>query len=99
MHGAGLMLVPILLGLCTLAPAGALDPLASEARGLAGNTTLALEVALVHTAAMVGAGGLVAWAVYRFLGIKVLTRSWFDLDHLWVGSLAVAGALGVYTAL
>ena len=99
LHGAGLMLVPILLGLCTLAPAGALDPLASEARGLAGNTTLALEVALVHTAAMVGAGGLVAWAVYRFLGIKILTRSWFDLDHLWVGSLAVAGALGVYTAL
>ena len=53
----------------------------------------------MHTAAMVGAGGFVAWAVYRFLGIEVLTRSWFDLDHLWVGSLAVAGALGVYTAL
>jgi hypothetical protein len=97
LHGAGLMLVPILLGLCTFAPAG--DPLASKASGLAGNAALALEVALVHTAAMVGAGGLVAWAVYRFLGMEVLTRWWFDLNHLWVGSLAVAGALGVYTAL
>jgi hypothetical protein len=96
LHGAGLMLVPILLGLCSFAATGAADPLA---RGLAGNTALALEVALLHSAAMVGAGGLVAWAVYRFIGIKFLTRSWFDLNQLWAGSLAVAGALGIYTAL
>jgi hypothetical protein len=99
LHGAGLMLVPILLGLCAVMPAGAPDPLASDAGRLIGNTTLALEVALTHTAAMVMAGGLAAWAVYRFLGIKALTKTWLDLNHLWAGSLAVAGALGVYTAL
>jgi hypothetical protein len=96
LHGAGLMLVPILLGLCSFAAAGTTDPLA---RGLAGNTALALEVALLHTAAMIAAGGLVAWVVYRFIGLKFLTRSWLDLNHLWAGSLAVAGALGIYTAL
>jgi hypothetical protein len=99
LHGAGLMLVPILLGLCAVAPVSTPDPLANEARGLIGNTALALEVALTHTAAMVAAGGLMAWAVYRFLGIKALTKTWFDLNHLWAGSLAVAGALGIYMAL
>jgi len=96
LHGAGLMLVPVLLGLCSFAPAA--GPGGSPS-GLVGNTVLALEVALVHTAAVIGSGGLVAFAVYRVLGIAFLKKSWFDLEFIWAGSLAFAGALGIYTAL
>jgi len=95
-HGAGLMLVPILLGLCTSVAGNA------PAVGLPvvlGNAGLALGMALVHTLALVAAGGTLAWVVYRTLGVRVLTRWWFDLGQLWAGSLALAGGLGLWSAL
>ena len=61
------------------------------------NAGLALEVAVVHTAALIAASGLVAWAVYRALGLEMLRRSWFDLRRIWAGSLALVGALAVWT--
>lgn len=96
LHGAGLMLVPLLLGLCaqpsTFAGGG---PTAS----LAADAGLALVLALVHTAALVVASGLLAWLAYRVLGLQMLRRWWFDLRRVWAASLALAGALGVWTAL
>jgi hypothetical protein len=96
LHGAGLMLVPMLLGLC--APPSALAS-GRPVSSLAANAGLALAVALVHTAALIAASGLVAWAVYRALGLEMLRRSWFDLRRVWAGSLALVGALGVWTAV
>jgi hypothetical protein len=96
-HGAGLMLVPMLLGLCAL-PSGlhGFDPVES---GLVATAGLALAVAVIHTAALVAAGGGLAWVVFRVLGLGFLTRSWFDLSRVWAGSLGLAGALGLWTAL
>jgi type IV secretory pathway TrbD component len=94
LHGAGLMLVPMLLGLC--APSLASGP---PAPSVAANGALALVVALVHTAALVAASGLIAWAVYRALGLEMLRRSWLDLRRLWAGSLALVGALAVWSAV
>jgi hypothetical protein len=88
-HGAGLMLMPFALGLC----AGAQGALAA-ADGLA----MATLVAAVHTAAMFAAGGAAAWAVYRWLGLKVLARAWLDLDAVWGASLVLAGAASVAMA-
>ncbi|QCI67759.1 hypothetical protein [Phreatobacter stygius] len=98
LHGAGLLLVPILLGLCTVPSAGLPGLAAGQAPGLAGNAGLALGVTLIHTAAMLASGGLVAWTVYRLVGLGALTRSWFDLRMLWAASLALAGSLGLYAA-
>jgi hypothetical protein len=96
LHGAGLMLVPMLLGLCAQ-PA----VLGSGAPGnsLVANSGLALAVAFAHTAALVAASGLLAWAIYRVLGLELLRRSWFDLGRVWAGSLALTGALAVWTAV
>jgi hypothetical protein len=96
LHGAGLMLVPMLLGLCAQ-PA----VLGSGAPGnsLVANSGLALAVAFAHTAALVAASGLLAWAIYRILGLELLRRSWFDLGRVWAGSLALTGALAVWTAV
>ena len=62
---------------------------------------MAVLVSIVHAGAMIAAGGSLAWLVYRYLGLKFVARSWFNLDTVWAVSLvlvgAVALALGVAT--
>lgn len=98
LHGAGLMLVPMLLGLCAVPPAAEQSLVISQTGVIAG-TGFVLAVAVAHTAALIAAGGSLACLAFRFLGLNVLRRSWFDLSRLWAGSLALAGAVGVWTAL
>ncbi|TFW01979.1 hypothetical protein E4K72_13785 [Oxalobacteraceae bacterium OM1] len=99
-HGAGLMLVPAMLGLCaTPTTDTAADAHAAVTRALTGsNLDIALLVAVVHTAAMLAAGTGMAWAVYRYLGLGVLRRTWFNLDRVWAASLIAAGVAGIATA-
>jgi F0F1-type ATP synthase membrane subunit a len=96
-HGAGLMLVPIYLGLCRAAD---LDN-GHEAAGALINADLgmAVLVSIVHAVAMIAAGGFVAWLVYRYLGLKFVSRSWFNLDMTWVFSLILVGALSLVISL
>ena len=92
-HGAGLMLVPIYLGLCESA---GLDSGHQAAATLIGaNFAMALIVAVVHTVAMISAGGGAAWLVYRYLGLQYLSRSWFNLDAVWALSLILVGAIAL----
>ena len=96
-HGAGLMLVPIYLGLCR---AGDPDRGHRAAETLIGaDLGMAVLVALVHAAAMIAAGGLSAWLVFRYLGLKFLSRSWFNLDAIWAASLVLVGALSLSITL
>jgi len=96
-HGAGLMLVPIYLGLCRAAD---LDK-AHEAAGSLINTDLdmAVLVSVVHSVAMIAAGGCLAWLVYRYLGLKFVSRSWFNLDATWAVSLILVGVLSLSISL
>ncbi len=92
-HGAGLMLVPIYLGLCRAAD---LDRGHEAAEALIkANLGMAVQVSLVHAVAMVAAGGVLAWLVYRSLGLRVVSRSWFNLDATWAWSLILVGALSL----
>jgi hypothetical protein len=92
-HGAGFMLVPIYLGLCR----GTDLDSGHEAAGalINGNVGIAVLVSLVHGAAMIAAGGVSAWLVYRYLGLKFVSRSWFNLDATWALSLILVGALSL----
>ena len=56
---------------------------------------MALLVSGVHAAAMIAAGGLLAWLVYRYLGLKFVSRSWFNLDAVWASSLILVGTLSL----
>ena len=56
-------------------------------------------VAIAHTAAMAAAGGALAWAVYRWIGLAFLTRSWFNLDLVWGLSLVIVGLISLATAI
>ena len=96
-HGAALMLVPIYLGICAIEDN---DAGHVAAQGLmSGDLGTAMQVALVHTLAMALAGGAVAILIYRWLGLKFLSRTWFNLDRVWAGSLVLVGVFGIYSAL
>ncbi len=102
--GAGLMLVPFMLGLCAAAPA---EPSArwselghATVMDLLARSTLAtaLAVATVHALAMATAGLAMAWIVYRWLGLRFLRRAWLNLDAVWGASLVAAGVAGAAMA-
>ncbi len=92
-HGAGLMLVPIYLGLCR---ASGLDKGHEAASSLMNaDLGMAVVVSTVHSVAMIAAGGALAWLVYRHLGLKFVSRSWFNLDGIWAVSLVMVGAVSL----
>jgi hypothetical protein len=85
-HGAGLMLVPVLIPLCLSA---------SPARDLtaSGSMLTALAAVGVHTAAMLATTALAAVVVYEWLGVAVLRRGWINLDLVWTIALVVTGLI------
>jgi len=92
-HGAGLMLVPIYLGLCRQAD---LDKVHQAAGTLINaNLGMAVLVSIVHATAMIAAGGCSAWLVYRYLGLKFVSQSWFNLDASWAASLILVGSIAL----
>ena len=90
------MLLPIYLGLCSSEEFDAAHQAASIL--VAQNSATAVLVSLAHTLSMVTAGGVIALLVYGWLGLKFLSRSWFNLDFLWAASLILIGAVGLLTA-
>ena len=92
-HGAALMLVPIYLGLCREADMDAGHSAAGTL--INANVGMAVLVAIVHATAMIATGGCCAWLAYRYLGLKFISRSWFNLDATWAASLILVGAIGL----
>jgi hypothetical protein len=92
-HGAGLMLVPIYLGLCLEANPDRSHQAAGSL--INANLGMAVLVSTVHAAAMIAAGGCLAWLVYRYLGLKFVSRSWFNLETMWAVSLVLVGGIAL----
>jgi hypothetical protein len=84
-HGAGLMLIPVLIPLC----------LGSGAPGAltGGSLAVALAAVAVHTAAMLAVTGLIAGVVYEWVGVAFLRRGWINLDLLWSAALFLTGLI------
>jgi len=95
-HGAGLMLLPIYLGICRAERIDAGHEAASAL--MTSNIWSAVTVSLVHTAAMILSGAVIAIIIYFWLGLKFLSSTWFNLDRIWAGSLIFVGVVSVYAA-
>lgn len=82
-HGAGLMLVPVLMPLCA-------SPLSGEiSRGSAvAPAVLALGL---HTGAMLVGICAVALLVYDRIGVAFLRTGWINLDLVWSAALVLCG--------
>jgi len=92
-HGAGLMLLPVLMA----------QPMSGMTHGMAGGvseiaaslTASAIGFAvLIHTASMLAIAGILAIAffeTYEKLGLRPLRHTWLNFDLLWAVALLVAG--------
>ena len=92
-HGAGLMVVPVLLGSSMVEARGSIadhNHMASSVTPLAG-----ILATGVHTFAYLAVTGLVAWLVYRKFGLALLRKTWFNFDLLWAVALVATGLLAL----
>ena len=90
-HGAGLMVLPVLLGSSAVEAAGQMaghHNTSAAASPLAG-----LLAATVHTIAYLAVTGFIAWTVYSKLGLVALRKAWFNLDLVWGAALVVASLI------
>jgi hypothetical protein len=100
-HGAGLMLVPVLLKL-----SGTMQEMEHQAHEahehwghslhlFVTNPAALADIGAVglHTLAMFAVMGAIALVVYEKLGLMILKRTWFNADLLWAGALVAAGVV------
>ncbi len=113
-HGAGLMLVPVVLSLPSGAhPDGHADgvhvhattttsspPVADGWGEGVSSTVLGQDLAAVtvHTVAMLVVMGLVAVLVYERFGVAFLRRAWLNLDGVWATTIVAAGLVTLFTS-
>jgi len=85
-HGAGLMLIPVLLPLCLSgSPSGQLTA--------SGSLPVALAALGVHTAAMLATMTTVSLLVYEWVGLAFLRSAWVNLDLIWIAALGFCGVV------
>lgn len=87
-HGAGLMLLPVLLGMSG-------SEHASHAAAFPGIKLQLLAVA-VHTFGYLLLTGAIAWLVYKKLGLSVLRQAWVNLDLIWASALIATAGLTLF---
>jgi hypothetical protein len=89
-HGAGLMVLPIVLH---AASTNAM-PMGHEHMHMAGNWT-GIAATLVHTLGYLSVTAVVALLVYRKFGLALLRKAWFNLDLVWAAALIVTGCVAL----
>jgi len=90
-HGAGVMVLPVLLGTSPVQAAGQMA--GHHHAPAAGSAMAGLLATAVHTAGYLTVTGLVAWVVYRKLGLSLLRKAWFNVDLVWAAALVVSGLM------
>jgi hypothetical protein len=103
-HGAGLMLMPVLIQLSpTMASAADAMPMDHSthaahmqmAGAAAAMPNASLVAVAIHTAAMLLVMGAIAVVVFEKVGLAILRRAWVNLDLVWAAALIVTGALSL----
>lgn len=89
-HGAGLMVLPLVLG--DEGPVRHHHAMAMASWvGLGGVEWTGVIAALVHSAGYLLVTGLIAVVVYERVGLGFLRRGWINLDLIWAVALVVTG--------
>jgi hypothetical protein len=92
-HGAGLMLVPVLLAQPDLTMAHTMVG-SMPAGPPAVSMPVILLAVVVHTLALLIVAGILAiffFESYEKVGLKLLRHTWFNFDLIWAFALLVAG--------
>ncbi len=99
-HGAGLMVLPLLVGASAgshpgLAGAHAMHLAQASVVPVSGPLGTGLWATAVHSAGYLLVTGLIAVVVYRKLGLRMLRTMWINLDLIWGGALVVTGTVAL----
>ena len=89
-HGAGFMLLPVLLGMSVT---GADHDL--HAMALPGVASQLLAIT-VHTLGYLLLTGAIAWVVYKWWGLSLLRKAWLNLDLVWAMALIATAGLTLF---
>jgi hypothetical protein len=90
-HGAGIMVVPVFMGM-SMSGAGEHAHHMSAAATGAGAAFFATGV---HGVGYLAVTAFIAVLVFEKLGVGILRRAWFNLDLIWSAALVATGALTV----
>jgi hypothetical protein len=93
-HGAGLMVLPVLLGSSIVQAAG---HTAGHIHASATSPLAGLIATAIHTLGYLAATGAIAWVVYWKFGLALLRTAWFNLDAAWAAALVIAGLVTLMT--
>ncbi|HTT77646.1 MAG TPA: hypothetical protein VMF50_16910 [Candidatus Binataceae bacterium] len=97
-HGAGLMLLPVLIGIpqaSVALPSHHAHFIPTLALHGPISITQSAAVILIHTGAMLTVMGTIATVVYEWAGLGILRSAWINLEGLWAGALIAAGVLSL----
>jgi hypothetical protein len=92
-HGAGLMLMPVLMAHPTMGMHHSMAGMTMPANSPALSIKVILFAVLVHTLAMLIVAGILAivfFESYESSGLNLLRHAWFNFDLLWALALIVA---------
>ena len=94
-HGAGLMVLPVLLGSSKVEAQGQMP--SHSYMALAADPVAGILATAIHTIGYLAVTGLVAWAVNRKLGLAVLRKAWFNFNLAWVAALVATAVFTLVT--
>jgi hypothetical protein len=89
-HGAGLMVVPVFVGMSMADGGGHMHHMQAAAATNAGTALLATGL---HAASYLAVTALVAMVVFEKVGVGILRRAWFNLDLIWAAALVATGVM------
>ena len=88
-HGAGLMVVPVFIGM-SITGAG---EHAHHMLGAGAGAGAAVFATGLHAAGYLATTALIAVLVFEKLGVGILRSAWFNLDLIWSAVLVLTGTL------
>ena len=88
-HGAGLMVVPVFMGM-SMSPAGEHT---HHLHAASVGTGAAVFATGLHAAGYLAVTAFVAVLVFEKLGVGILRRAWINLDLIWSAALIATGTL------
>jgi hypothetical protein len=96
-HGAGLMVLPFMLGATTSMPVTHQHhgevPMVTA--GVAGASSAAFAAPAIHTIGYLIVTTVLAVVVYEKVGLQILRRAWINLHVIWAVALIGAGVVSI----
>jgi hypothetical protein len=92
-HGAGFMVLPFVLPEAETLSAAAHHHHAAMSTAHPSMAAIDAIALAIHTLAYLAVTALVAWIVYRKLGLRLLRTAWLNVDWVWAVALVITGVV------